>query len=116
MKRKALDPWAVAYPILITFMTRIIAWAQYRWFTKSQKKKSRTNQDRLEASMANALDGIVDIQTNNLQPVHLHEFDEISRTSRAKPSQSNPIQSNPIQSNPIQSPHRRELLTDFVVL
>ena len=79
MKRESIDPLALAYPILITILTRVIAWAQYRWFTKHQKKKSRDHQDRLEASMTNALEGIIDIQTNNLQLFHLREFDEISR-------------------------------------
>jgi ABC-type multidrug transport system fused ATPase/permease subunit len=79
MKRKSIDGLAFAYPIAITVFVRFLSWAQYKYYTRPQKKTSRANQDKLDMAMANALDGIIDIQTNNLQVSQLHAFDNISQ-------------------------------------
>lgn len=78
LRRKAIDPLALAYPIVITVLVRFISWAQYKYYTKPQKKVSKANQHKLDGAMAVALDGIVDIQTNNLQQTHLFAFDRVA--------------------------------------
>jgi ABC-type multidrug transport system fused ATPase/permease subunit len=78
LRRKAIDPLALAYPIVITILVRFISWAQYKYYTKPQKKISKANQNKLDDAMAVALDGIIDIQTNNLQQTHLFAFDRVA--------------------------------------
>lgn len=79
MKRNSIDPLAVAYPILIHALQKWISWANYKWFRKAIKKKSKDNNDKLDITMSNTLEGIIDIQTNNLQAQQLAIFDSVSQ-------------------------------------
>lgn len=78
-KRRTIDILAVVYPVLIALIKRLLEWAQYKYFTKKQKKKSKMNIDMLDACMANALEGLTDIQVNNLQAAQLANFDKIAQ-------------------------------------
>lgn len=79
LRRNAIDPLALGYPIFIHALQKGIRWAHYRWFSRAIKKRSRDNNDKLDVSMANCIGGIIDIQTNNLQVQQLKSFDSITR-------------------------------------
>jgi hypothetical protein len=89
-KRRTIDILAVVYPVLIALLKRLLEWAQYKYFTKQQKKKSKMNIDMLDACMVNALEGLTDIQVNNLQPAQLANFDKIARMNELITSSSSP--------------------------
>lgn len=77
-KRKSIHTLSFAYPILISAIQRGITWVQDRYFRKTQKKLSKSNMEKLDLAMTEALTGIIDIQTNNLQNQQLNVFDTVA--------------------------------------
>lgn len=77
-KRRSIHTLSFAYPILISAIQRGITWIQDRYYRKGQKKTSKSNMEKLDLSMTEALAGIIDIQTNNLQHQQLHVFDTVT--------------------------------------
>lgn len=77
-KRKSINTLSFIYPIFISVIQRSITWLQDIYFRKAQKKISKANIDKLDMAMTEALSGIIDIQTNNLQPQQLDAFDTVT--------------------------------------
>lgn len=77
-KRRSIHTLSFAYPILISAIQRGITWIQDRYYRKGQKKTSKANMEKLDLAMTEALAGIIDIQTNNLQHQQLHVFDTVA--------------------------------------
>jgi ABC-type multidrug transport system fused ATPase/permease subunit len=77
-KRKSINRLSFIYPITISCIQKAITWLEDKYFRKSQKKVSKHNTEKLDLAMAEALSGIIDIQTNNLQEPHLNAFDTVT--------------------------------------
>eukprot|EP01087_Luapelamoeba_hula_P018310 TRINITY_DN5885_c0_g1_i2.p1 TRINITY_DN5885_c0_g1~~TRINITY_DN5885_c0_g1_i2.p1 ORF type:complete len:806 (-),score=153.64 TRINITY_DN5885_c0_g1_i2:2-2419(-) len=78
--RASVDPLALAYPIVIGVTRKLASYVKYHFIEKKQRdviSKTRTKMSRL---VSNALDGIGDIQVNNLQPQQLKELDKLIET------------------------------------
>ncbi|KAL6042253.1 ABC transporter, ATPbinding domain containing protein, partial [Balamuthia mandrillaris] len=75
--RKNVDPLALAHPIVVGIVRKIMGYIKYHFVEKKERDvihKTRTKMSRL---VTNALDGLADIQVNNLQQQQLELLDKM---------------------------------------
>lgn len=103
--RQHVDPLALAHPILIGtrqstlcnstntlirndicatgIVRKLMGYFKYHFIEKKQRDVIQKTRNKMSRLVANALDGLADIQVNNLQKHQLHLLDQMIRTELA---------------------------------
>lgn len=69
--RAHVDPLAVLRPTLFGLGGRLLSWSKYYLFDRQQDYAMRTNESNMTRFVSNALEGLSEIQINNLQASQL---------------------------------------------
>lgn len=100
--RRHVDPLALAHPVLIGIaipahvhvyanadsmhaglVRKLMGYFKYHFIEKKQRDVIQKTRNKMSRLVANALDGLADIQVNNLQKHQLHLLDQMIRTELA---------------------------------
>ncbi|ELR12905.1 ABC transporter, ATPbinding domain containing protein [Acanthamoeba castellanii str. Neff] len=81
--RQHVDPLALAHPVLIGVVRKVMGYFKYHFIEKRQRDVIQKTRNKMSRLVSNALDGLADIQVNNLQKHQLHLLDQMIRTELA---------------------------------
>jgi len=72
-----VDPLALLHPILVAIFRKCVSSVKYHFIVKKERDVIHKTRAKMSRLVSNALDGLSDIQVNNLQQMQLVELDKM---------------------------------------
>eukprot|EP01130_Rhizamoeba_saxonica_P008357 TRINITY_DN3378_c0_g2_i2.p1 TRINITY_DN3378_c0_g2~~TRINITY_DN3378_c0_g2_i2.p1 ORF type:complete len:621 (-),score=123.37 TRINITY_DN3378_c0_g2_i2:60-1922(-) len=74
-----IDPLALIYPSLLMIIDSLLKWAYHKYSTKKRRKQEKKMNEKFDNALLSSIEGIYDIQINNIQDTKMNTFDRIAR-------------------------------------